>query len=105
MFCEAFRRMLIEQANVVKIKPVAQSSQGSLAGQQGEGFSRSSIHCFDRIIANIITIHEKGKTFKYLVSLVTNRNFTQEEIKCRLKAGNSCYCTSLSEGASACSHV
>ena len=28
--------------------------------------------------------------FKYLVSLVTNQNSIQEEIKCRLKAGNSC---------------
>ena len=31
------------------------------------------------------------KTFKYLGSLVTNQNSIQEEIKCRLKAGNSCY--------------
>ena len=31
------------------------------------------------------------KTFKYLGSLVTNQNFIQDEIKCRLKAGNSCY--------------
>ena len=35
--------------------------------------------------------YEKVKTFKYLVSLVTNQNSIQEEIKCRLKAGNSCY--------------
>ena len=34
---------------------------------------------------------EKVKTFKYLGSLLTNQNFIQEEIKCRLKAGNSCY--------------
>ena len=31
------------------------------------------------------------KTFKYLGSLLTNQNSIQEEIKCRLKAGNSCY--------------
>ena len=35
--------------------------------------------------------YEKVKTFKYLGSLVTNQNFIQEEIKCRLKAGNSCH--------------
>ena len=27
----------------------------------------------------------------YLGSLLTNKNYIQEEIKCRLKAGNSCY--------------
>ena len=31
------------------------------------------------------------KTFKYLSSLFTNKNSFQEEIKCPLKAGNSCY--------------
>jgi hypothetical protein len=35
--------------------------------------------------------YEKVKTFKYLDSLLTNQNSIQEEIKCRLKAGNSCY--------------
>ena len=35
--------------------------------------------------------YEKLETFKYLGSLLTNRNSIQEEIKCRLKAGNSCY--------------
>ena len=30
------------------------------------------------------------KTFKYFGSLLTNQNSIQEEIKCRLKAGNSC---------------
>ena len=35
--------------------------------------------------------YEKVKTFKYLDSLVTNKNFVQEELKCRLKTGNSCY--------------
>ena len=35
--------------------------------------------------------YEEVKTFKYLGSLVTNQNSIQEEIKCRLKAGNSCY--------------
>ena len=32
--------------------------------------------------------YEKIKTFKYLDSLLTNQNSNQEEIKCRLKAGN-----------------
>ena len=35
--------------------------------------------------------YEKVKTFKYLGSLLTNQNSIQEEVKCRLKAGNSCY--------------
>ena len=35
--------------------------------------------------------YEKVKTFKYLGSLFTNQNSIQEEIKCRLKAGNLCY--------------
>ena len=35
--------------------------------------------------------YEKMKTFKYLGSLLTNQNYILEEIKCRLKAGNSCY--------------
>ena len=35
--------------------------------------------------------YEKVETFKYLGSLLTNQNSIQEEIKCRLKARNSCY--------------
>jgi hypothetical protein len=35
--------------------------------------------------------YEKVKTFKYLRSLLKNQNYIQEEIKCRLKAVNSCY--------------
>jgi hypothetical protein len=35
--------------------------------------------------------YEKVKTFKYLGSLLTNQNSIQEEIKCKLKAENSCY--------------
>ena len=35
--------------------------------------------------------YEKVKTYKYLGSLLTNDNSIEEEIKCRLKAGNSCY--------------
>ena len=35
--------------------------------------------------------YEKVKTFKYLDSLLKNQNSTQEEIKSRLKPGNSCY--------------
>ena len=31
------------------------------------------------------------ETFKYLGSFLTNQNSIQEEIKCGLKAGNSCY--------------
>ena len=34
--------------------------------------------------------YEKLKTFKYFGSLLTNKNSIHEEIKCRLKAGNSC---------------
>jgi len=33
----------------------------------------------------------KGKTVKYLGSLLKNQNSIQEEIKCILKAGHSCY--------------
>ena len=39
----------------------------------------------------IVPSYEKVKILKYLGSLVTNQNSIQEEIKCRLKAGNSCY--------------
>ena len=35
--------------------------------------------------------YENVKALKYLGSLLTNQNSIQEEIKCRLKAGNSCY--------------
>ena len=35
--------------------------------------------------------YEKVKTFKYLDSLLTNQNSIHEKIKCKLKAGNSCY--------------
>ena len=35
--------------------------------------------------------YEKVKTFKYLGSLYTNQNPIHEEIKCKLKVGNSCY--------------
>ena len=35
--------------------------------------------------------YEKVKTFTYLDSLLTNQNSIQQEIICRLKAGNSCY--------------
>ena len=38
--------------------------------------------------------YEKMKTFKYLGSLVKNQNYIHEEIKCRFKAGNSCYYSS-----------
>jgi hypothetical protein len=37
--------------------------------------------------------YEKVKSFKYLGSLLTNENSIHEEIKCRLKAGNSSYCS------------
>ena len=33
--------------------------------------------------------YEKVKTFKYLGSLLTNENSITEEMKCRLKTGNS----------------
>ena len=35
--------------------------------------------------------YEKVKTFNYLGSPLTNQNSIHVEIKCRLKAGNSCY--------------
>ena len=35
--------------------------------------------------------YEKVKTFKCLGSLLTNQNYIQEDIKCRLKTENSCY--------------
>ena len=35
--------------------------------------------------------YEKVKSFKYLDSLWSNQNSIREEIKCNLKAGNSCY--------------
>ena len=35
--------------------------------------------------------YEQVKAFRYLGSLLTNQNYIQEEIKCRLKAGLSCY--------------
>ena len=41
-----------------------------------------------KIVSNY---NEKVKTFKYLGSLLTNQNSVQEEMKCRLKAGYSCY--------------
>jgi len=34
---------------------------------------------------------ERVKEFKYLGTTLTNQNSTQEEIKSRLKSGNSCY--------------
>ena len=33
--------------------------------------------------------YEKWKTFEYLGSLLKNQKYIQEEIKCRLQAGNS----------------
>ena len=35
--------------------------------------------------------YKRVKTFKYLGSLLTNQSSIQEEMKCRLKAGNSWY--------------
>ena len=35
--------------------------------------------------------YEKVKTFNHLSSLLTNQNYIQDEIKAKLKAGNSCY--------------
>ena len=35
--------------------------------------------------------YEKAKTFKYLASLLTNKNCIQEELKYRLKVGNAHY--------------
>ena len=50
------------------------------------------VGCHRGMMANErIMIGKKLKTFKYLISLLTNQNFLHEEIKCRFKAGNSCY--------------
>ena len=46
------------------------------------------VNAHDKIGSNS---YAKVETFKYLGSLLTNQNYIQEEIKCRLKAGNSCY--------------
>jgi hypothetical protein len=52
------------------------------------------IGCHRGMIANVNiktgSISYK-RTFKYLGSLLINKNSIQDEIKCRLKAGNSCY--------------
>ena len=50
--------------------------RGLLANEHIKAFSNSN---------------EKVKIFKYLSSLLTNQNSSQEKIKCRLRAGNSCY--------------
>jgi len=34
---------------------------------------------------------ERAEEFKYLVTILTNQNSIQEEIKSRLKSGNACY--------------
>ena len=34
---------------------------------------------------------ERAEQFKYLRTTLTNINYTQEEIKSRLKSGNACY--------------
>ena len=36
---------------------------------------------------------ERVEEFKYLGTTITNQNSIQEEIKCRLKLGNACYCS------------
>ena len=46
------------------------------------------VNAHDKIGSNS---YAKVETFKYLGSLLTNQNSIQEEIKCRLKAGNPCY--------------
>ena len=35
--------------------------------------------------------YEKVETFKYFDSIFINQNYIQEEIKCMIKARNSCY--------------
>jgi len=39
--------------------------------------------------SSIVRVEE----FKYLGTTITNQNSIQEEIKCRLKLGNACYCS------------
>ena len=52
-------------------------------------------HHRDMIVNEHITVvsisYEKVKTFKYFGYLLTSQYSIQEKIKCRLKAGNSCY--------------
>ena len=38
-----------------------------------------------------LILGNRQQSFKYLGTLLTNQNSIQEEIKCGLKAGNSCY--------------
>ena len=44
-----------------------------------------------KMLGDSNTPYEKVKTFKYLGSLLTNQNSIQEDIRCRVKAGNSYY--------------
>ena len=43
------------------------------------------------VIEKVSNSYENVKTCKYLDSLLTNLNYIQEEIKCRLKEGTSFY--------------
>jgi hypothetical protein len=45
------------------------------------------------IAINNTLLLEKVKTFKYLGSLLTSQNSIRQEIKCRFKEENSCYCS------------
>ena len=51
----------------------------------------------DMMANELITVasssYEKVKNLECLGSLLTNQNTIQEEVKYRLKAGNSCYCS------------
>ena len=68
-------------------------------GTQDKDYRRTlvnaTLNLWVPLAVELVGIKEIGSeyyvTFKYLGSLVTNRNPIQEEIKCRLKAGNSCY--------------
>ena len=58
------------------------------------GFGSWKLQWFFRGILLMFIIqlsYEKVKTFKYVVSLLPNQNSIHEEIKCRLKTGNSCH--------------
>ena len=61
----------------------------------GEGFTMRNRTSSRRDENEHITVgntsFEKVKTFKYSRVFIQNQNSIQEEIKCRLKARNSCY--------------
>ena len=54
-----------------------------ISGDQNAGWSHS--------MKTDNSSFESVEEFKYLVTISTNQNYIQEEIKCGLKVGNACY--------------